>query len=205
MNVRLRASLLASLALVAAWQLGQGAWIPVKAAIGQAMLAKAWTSAEPGQPPSRPWPWADMRPIARLEVPRLQIDQLVLAGLTGHSLAWGPGLVGPRNDDPGAGHRIIAGHRDTHFRFLEHLHTGDTVTLTRHDGRSRHWQVTATAVIDSRVTRLDLSEPGPLLTLVTCWPFDATEAGGPERYIVTLEPAEPQLTGLTSDTRENPS
>lgn len=189
MSGRARWLLLAGLAGLAAWQLGHGLWIPAKAAVGQVLLEQAWAGAEAGRPPSRPWPWADMRPVARLEVPRLGVDQLVLAGLTGHSLAWGPGLIGPGTGSVPGGHTVIAGHRDTHFRFLENLHAGDPVWLTRHDGSPQAWRVIDTAVVDSRVTRLDLSAAGPLLTLVTCWPFDAREAGGPERYIVTLVPA----------------
>jgi sortase A len=31
------------------------------------------------------------------------------------------------------------------------------------------------------------------LTLVTCWPFDALRAGGPERYVVTAVATEALL------------
>jgi uncharacterized membrane protein YdbT with pleckstrin-like domain len=57
-------------------------------------------------------------PVARLHVPELNIRQLVLAGDTGAALAWGPGLVSSAPGLLRAGHIVIAGHRDTHFRFL---------------------------------------------------------------------------------------
>lgn len=166
-----------ALAGIAAWQLGTGLWIPLKAAVGQALL----------------------------EVPGLRIDQLVLAGMSGHSLAWGPGLIGPGEGNVPGGHTVIAGHRDTHFRFLRRLRAGDIAHLSRADGRWRRWEVIDMQVVDSRVTRLDLSAPGPLLTLVTCWPFDAVEAGGPHRYIVTLAPAGPERVAGHSPAKENHS
>ena len=40
-----------------------------------------------------PWRWADTSPIARLEVPRLGVRRVVLAGATGAVLAFGPGHI----------------------------------------------------------------------------------------------------------------
>jgi sortase (surface protein transpeptidase) len=45
-------------------------------------------------------------------------------------------------------------------------------------------------VVDSRSTRIALRSDVPRLTLVTCYPFDAIEPGGPLRYVVTAELAQ---------------
>jgi sortase A len=40
-------------------------------------------------------------------------------------------------------------------------------------------------VVDSRKGSLLLDTDGAMLTLVTCYPFDAVDPGGPLRYVVT--------------------
>ena len=42
-------------------------------------------------------------------------------------------------------------------------------------------------VVDSRHASVVLDTDGAMLTLITCYPFDAMEAGGPMRYVVTAE------------------
>src|SRR5262249_55297512 len=90
--------------------------------------------------------------------------------------------------DPG--NSIIAGHRDTHFRFLQDLKLGDRLAVERTNG-VRWFVVTGTRVVDSRTTRIALRSDSPRLTLVTCYPFDAIEPGGPLRYVVTADLTRP--------------
>ena len=67
-------------------------------------------------------PGADMRPLARLRQPRLDVTQVVLDGASGRVLAFGPGHV-TGSALPGVnGNIVISGHRDTHFRWLRDLH-----------------------------------------------------------------------------------
>jgi sortase A len=47
--------------------------------------------------------------------------------------------------------------------------------------------VTDVRIVDSRRTRIALDANAALLTLVTCYPFDAINPGGPLRWLVTAE------------------
>jgi sortase A len=85
---------------------------------------------------------------------------------------------------------LIAAHRDTHFRFLGDLQPGHRIELEQPAGIIRNWRVNDRRVVDSRETQIDLGAPGPLLTLVTCYPLDAPDAGGPLRLVVSAIPAE---------------
>lgn len=178
--------LAAALFLCGAALVVDGLWIPLKAALAQTLLERAWhsTRATPG-PPARPWPWADTWPVARLRLPAAHEPLIVLAGASGRNLAFAPawldGTAAPGDD----GVSVIAAHRDTHFRVLEHLEIGDKLTVERRDGRSRAYEVVALDVVDATKTRLSLDAPDPVLALVTCYPFDALTAGGPLRYVVT--------------------
>lgn len=181
----MRRWLATGLCLSALALLGHAGWIHGKGYLGQWLMARAWIEAEhnDGDVPE-PWPGARTRPVARLVVPELKIDRLVLEGLDLPNLAWGPGSI-----EGAAGHRIIAGHRDTHFRFLGDLEPGDPLEL-RFPGRTvSHWTVDARRVVDSRHRLLDLDAPGPLLTLVTCYPLDAGMSETPHRLVINARPS----------------
>ena len=175
--------LIFGLALAALAQLAEFGVIQAKGIAGQQLMARAWAEAgENGA--DDPWPGARTRPVARLFVPELKLDRLVVEGVATPNLAWGPGIeTGPN------GHVLIAAHRDTHFGFLGDLEQGHRIELERPAGIVRSWRVQERRIVDSRTTRLDLNATGPLLTLVTCWPIDAIESGGPLRLIVSAVPA----------------
>ena len=80
---------------------------------------------------------------------------------------------------------VIAGHRDTHFRQLAALAVGDEISLERPDGAVYVYEVTDLDVVDSERAELRLDADESIVVLVTCWPFEAVEVGGPWRYVVT--------------------
>lgn len=167
------------------WQLGGAAWIQGKAWAAQVLLQRAWSETRGGARHVRPWPWADTWPVARLTVPALGIERIVLTGASGRTLAFGPAHLESSMAPGGDGHTILTGHRDTHFRFLADLAVGQVIELERHDGRRRRYEVRSTEVIDAREARLLPDEGRAVMSLVTCYPFDALAPGGPLRYVVT--------------------
>jgi sortase A len=172
---------------VGLWQLGTAGAIHAKALLAQVLLMRAWAATLGGAVAARPWPWADTHPVARLQVPALGVDQIVLAGASGRTLAFGPGHLGGTAIPGSAGHTVISGHRNTHFRFLEDLAPGTALRLQRSDGDWRVYRVAGREVIDARHARLVRDDGRPALTLVTCYPFDALVPGGPLRYLVFAE------------------
>lgn len=160
-----------------------GLWIPLKAIVAQELLEMAWAESQARQSETRPWPWADTWPVAKLTVPTLGSSMIVLAGGHGESLAFGPGQMLGAED--GVGPIVIAGHRDTHFQQLKYLETGSELRLQGRDGGWRSYRVLTARVVDSRSERIDTRQLGDdTLLLVTCYPFDSMDAGGPLRYVV---------------------
>jgi sortase A len=178
------AGLLAALGL---WQLGGAGYIHAKAAVAQVLLERSWNDSLAGAAQPRPWPWADTYPVARLKVPELGIEEIVLAGANGRNLAFGPTHLAGTAAPGEAGHSILTGHRDTHFTFLRELAPGQEIQVQRPDGGWQGYRVVETAVIDARHARLSAGDGRPSLTLVTCYPFEAVEPGGPLRYLVYAE------------------
>jgi len=167
-----------------------GAYIPAKAWVAQVLLDEAWDRRLAGAADSRPWPWADTMPLARLRQPRLGIDQIVLEGASGRVLAFGPGHVVGSARPGEAGNVVISGHRDTHFHWLAQVRSGDELLLQTNDGRNLHYRVAQTSIHhESDIGLLDPLE-GHQLRLLTCYPFDAVAAGTPQRYLVTALPSD---------------
>ena len=178
--------ILAAVSLTAAVFLFDALWIPVKAELAQHLLERAWLRTLAGEPDAKPWPWADTRAVAILEVPRLGLREIVLEGSSGRNLAFGPTLVNTSQLDESAD-RILSGHRDTHFSFLEELRAGDLLRLHT-TTETRDYHVSWLEVVDSRQRQLVIDNSIERLTLLTCYPFDATTSGGPMRWVVTAIP-----------------
>ncbi len=180
------------------WQWGQASWIYIKATLAQHLIQQAWqkTLIEPNRI-HKPWPWADTWPVARLQVPHLNQDLYVLSGIQGNALAFGPGYqnvsanreaLNPLSSTPAPSNEatlLIGGHRDTHFRFLQHLQAGDAVHLQDSQSRWHHYEVEGANVVDSRQPYFAPAQPQ--LLLVTCYPFSALTSG-PQRYVVSATP-----------------
>lgn len=183
MQVKWRKLLLALGVGFCAWNWGHAAWIEAKAVLAQVLLEQAWAASLNDDEAHSPWPWADTHPIARLRVPRLGVDQIVLAGASARTLAFGPAHLAASAKPGTTGTTILSGHRDTHFSFLQDLRRGDLIRLTDRDGQADVYIVSGFDVIDARTTRVSLAQSG-ILILTTCYPFDAIVPGGPMRYVV---------------------
>lgn len=182
MSRRLIKAGLAVLCIAGLGLIGKALWIPAKAQVAQWLLSDAWEQTLLSGAAVKPWPWADHWPVARLSMPELGIEQIVLAGDTGSVLAFGPGENMQAKALESAA-RVISGHRDTHFAFLKQVAVGQTMSLADRQGQARY-RVESIQVVDSAKVRLrPQAYPGGLM-LVTCYPFDAMAAGGTERLVV---------------------
>lgn len=192
-----RIPLLAILLLFTGMQFAQAGWIYLKAELAQVLIHRAWQITLEEGAPQKPWRWADTWPEMRLQwqdkAGKQHQDLMVLAGIHGSSLAFGPGHY-TETAPPGAGSVVLAGHRDTHFAFLEQVQSGDLLRLQDKRGQWFDYRVTSFEVIDSGVTPLLINPDAQQLILMTCYPFDTPGAGSPLRYLVTAVAASHQLT-----------
>ena len=170
------------------WQLGHGIAINTKATLAQYLLRRAWGRTLAGEPRAKPWPWADTWPVARMRVPNHGVDLIVLAGATGSVLAFGPGLVSGTTVPGAPGVAVVTGHRDTHFRFLQRLKSGDEIVVETMGGHAARFVVDEAFVIDARTAVIGTGAGAARLVLLTCYPFDALRPGGPLRYVVVSVP-----------------
>lgn len=163
---------------------GSAIWIHAKAQLAQQLIERSWEQTLQHGNTTKPWAWADTRPVARLSFPNHNTALYVLAGVNGSSLAFGPGMDLQSSQE----NFVIHGHRDTHFALLQTLQPGEQVQLQLSSGDIKTFTIASTAVVDATKQQLLIDKNEALLQLVTCYPFNTITSGGPLRYVVLATP-----------------
>jgi sortase A len=139
--------------------------------------------AKPAQKPAAaPAPRLVNGLIGRVEIPRVQVSAIVKEGVDLRTLRRAVGHV-PGTAFPGQpGNVAIAAHRDTFFRGLRNIRTGDRIKFTTPQGIFLYEVESTRVVLPSNVEVLKASSE-PVLTLITCYPFNFV-GHAPKRFIV---------------------
>jgi sortase A len=190
---RLAVVLLTMLCLIGVGQIAAGVLIPFKAVAAQVLLERAFARGVAQHRPVRPWVWADAAPVARISVPRLGVERIVLDTGSGQAMAFGPTLLPGSAEIGEPGVSVLAAHRDTHFRFLRDVQLGDAIDVEGLDGVRRRYRVTGVSIV--RWNRFAVPAQGveSTLALATCYPFGAI-GHGPLRYVVRARASMDQRT-----------
>lgn len=124
-------------------------------------------------------------PVARLRIPRIRLDEIVVEGVGDDQLNAGPGHL-PGSALPGMpGNAVISAHRDRHFSHLDALQLGDTIYAETGQS-SGLWVIVGRRIVDRNAPALFQSSE-PVLTLTTCWPVRYF-GSAPDRLILTAKP-----------------
>lgn len=125
--------------------------------------------------------------LGRIEIPRLGVMVAILEGTTSRTLRLGVGHIGGTALPGGPGNSGIAGHRDTFFRALKDIRTGDKIQIETATGLSQY-QVDSVQIVAPGDTGVLAPTTESTLTLVTCYPFHFIGAA-PQRFIVRARSA----------------
>ncbi len=177
-------SVVAALALLLSLGTGfQASWIYGKAIAAQILLQHAWRQSLANKTPHKPWSWADMSTVARIDIPHIKRTLIVLSDASGEAMAFGPGLAAGDVQLPAQSTIAIGGHRDTHLAFLEHLPIGAIINLENTAGDFIRYELLDKTVVDTRTQEMRVAQNQPGLVLITCYPFSARQTGGPLRLV----------------------
>jgi sortase A len=124
----------------------------------------------------------EMSPIGRLEISRVHISAVVAEGTSQRVLSRAIGhAVGTAL--PGqTGNVTLAAHRDTFFRHLGDVRSGDIIDL-KEPGHEYRYQVRFTAVVGPKDTWVLATTGKETLTLLTCYPFHFV-GPAPDRFVI---------------------
>ena len=121
-------------------------------------------------------------PIARIAVPRLELDAVVAEGETSAILRRAVGRLSASALPGEPDNIVLAAHRDTYFRPLEGIALGDLVTLESAAGL-HSYVVEWMAVVEPDDVAVTGATGYPALTLITCYPFRYI-GDAPQRFVV---------------------
>ncbi len=173
-------------------------YLRAKAELAGILIRRAWDQSLQTGTPHKPWPWADTYPVARLQIPRLGYDEIVLDGATPRTLAFGPARLFSGADFGEPGNLVLAGHRTSWFRPLESVAKDDRIQIAWFDKRARQhtgtYQVTKIQIVDPKDVSLLAPTDDDALTLITCYPFGHGPSS-PQRFVVRAVPLPTSATG----------
>lgn len=206
MPARIMFLLFSAFAIAAA---AQSSYIQLKGKVAQYLLNEAWDVTLEKGTINKPWPWADTWPVAKISIPSQNKSMIVLDGVSGEAMAFGPARLSGRavnriSSIDGAGRQtnlvekagtesrvvVIGGHRDTHLAFLQDMEKGQEFVLQTVEGHRQAYRWTRHVIANADTDILSINAGQSGLVLITCYPFNATQTGGSLRFIVIAEPVD---------------
>jgi sortase A len=184
---RFRLGLELTLWIVAAATLGYAGWMAADAGLYQLRAEREVEAMLERLPPGNDDPGRGVRaepgaPVGRLSIPAVDLSVVVAEGIDDDVLRRAVGRM-PRSAWPGEdGNVVLAGHRDTFLRELEHVRVGERILLESASGR-HEYEIEWTDVVDPDAVEVIADTAYPALTLVTCYPFRYV-GPAPRRFVV---------------------
>ena len=139
----------------------------------QRSLLREWNAHNP----------AVTQTLTKITIPKIKLEDVVLEGVSDESLMLGPAHMQGSVEPGMPGNAVLAGHRDSFFRPLKDIQTGDTIRLTTLDDVKEYRVVSTKIVPPTDTSVLDHRTSDRTLVLVTCYPFYYI-GPAPKRFIV---------------------
>lgn len=162
-----------------------------EARLGQTEAAQAFQNISLAKPSpfiknGAPTPKVELgEAIAKLVIPRLDVELYVVEGDGAAQLRRGPGHLAGTAMPGQDGNCIIAGHRDTHFRALRDIRKGDQIVLQTRAGKYTYLVKSTQVVAPSNSASLKPTTDAEL-HLITCYPFYYL-GSAPKRFVVQAQ------------------
>ncbi len=174
---------------IVTWQYNQNHGVYLQAWLAHGLLHTAWIRTQASGLHVKPWPGANTWPLARLLIPHLKVEQVVLTrageGMSVFALGHSDSSVLPGE----LGNSVLnVHHRDIYMSFLKKLKPGDMLVLESLRNGRWHYQVSAIEVVNKIDTYWVEPSLNRRLTLVSCYPCSNIEDGS--RYVVVAEEIE---------------
>ena len=165
----------------------QGLKIEIKSQIAQIFLKQAWEKSLITKKNIKPWSKMDSYPIFKLDVPKLNVEHIILNKTSSQALSFAPGFHQESYLPYQGKTTIISMHRDSHGSFLKNLMVGDIIKLQDIKDEWHSYAVNNFYILDVKNNNFSMTDKKNILLLVTCYPFDAIQSGTPYRYIVSAQ------------------
>lgn len=152
---------------------------------------------------AREWVRPVSEGLTRVTIPKINLDAVVVEGTGRKELLLGPGHMLETPAPGEAGNAVITGHRDTFFRHLYELSTGDEIEIRR-NRKLYTYQVTGKKIVQPEDISVIRQSPDKRLTLITCYPTYYI-GPAPERLVVFARLVEEPEGKVVKVSRTSPS
>ena len=147
---------------------GTAIFIVVGAEAHQSGMVRQWT--EPDFNPSASRVLLPPGAVAKLHFKRQERDVFVWGDEDAGHLKKGPVWLRQTRSFASPGNTVVAGHRDTHFRFLKDAKVGDVFEVDQDTG-SLSFRISMIQIVFPMDRALLAPTAEKAVTLVTCYPF----------------------------------
>jgi sortase A len=172
---------------LAIYFLASAFYIPFKSAIKQTLLENAWQRTLADKEAVKAWPWATSCPVARIKIPELGVDQIILEEQQVNGLLYTSGRQLKTFYDTPTESMQINLFEGGHFNFLDSLQLGQHIFVQEETGEVKHYRVEDIEIVDAGNLGIQAPVTGSWLTLVTNYPFDVALRNRSLRYVVFAE------------------
>jgi len=206
--------ILISLVIMACLLLIKPSYMVAKSVLAQVLLNHAWSEAQQQNNDQKrlPWQWADSYPVAKLtyikksgtsgafgdstgdftrnstsvvtEVNKEEESWIILAGMNGRAMAFAPTWLEDSAKPNQYGNTVISAHNDSHFNALENIELGDDFLLEDQQGAILNYNVMTIDVVNKHDISPYLFQDETMITLITCYPFEATNTPKAQRLVI---------------------
>ncbi|MNC34289.1 Sortase family protein [compost metagenome] len=121
--------------------------------------------------------------IGEIYLPKLDKRIAIVEGTERPQLKKGAGHDKGSAPIGAAGNSVLAGHRDTVFRGLGTLKTGDHIEVETAEGKFIY-SITGSTIVDGDARGVIKQSSEAVLTLITCYPFTYV-GSAPDRYLLS--------------------
>jgi sortase A len=156
------------------------------------LINQAWARTLDGVAEIHPWPGLESVPVAKIILPDMNREHVIMSGVSGDVLAVAPGWH-EGTDFPGQpGISLISAYGNTHFGFLRHLQEGDVFTLETRDGNHRSYLVSEMSIVQESEMKVAVGKDESVLLLSTSYPLSNWQQGEKVRLVVVARETGPE-------------
>jgi sortase A len=168
--------------------------------VAQKLIEAAWQKSLSGtREHVRPWPWLESWPVARLSIPAMGADMVVMRGVNPSVLVHAPGWHDGSSAPGTPGISVVSAYRDRHFSFLKNMKSGMSLSLLTADGERKNYVVSEVSLTEDREIRVPVPRGQEnVLVLSTSYPVGgdkASKRAGRTHIVVVAREAVPAASG----------
>ena len=186
--------ILLSLVVIACLLLIKPSYLYAKSVLAQVLLNHAWQQSQQKEQNYRPWQWADSYPVAKLTDKKNNTSWIIMAGMTGRAMAFAPTWLEDSAKPNQYGNTVISAHNDSHFNVLEKNEIGDEFLLEDQQGKILTYRVMTIDIVSEYDVSSYLFQDETMITLITCYPFEVTNAAKTQRLVIQAVNVAPYIT-----------